>query len=246
MIPGITTEQMIKVDRIMMKDYGIPVELMMEHAGVNFARFAVTQGDSYVVVAGNGNNGAGGLTAARKLIGWGCNVVIALPKGRTKLRKTASEQLDRVLEIASTTTIIEDMQELQNYLQKKLVVLDAYIGYGFQGHLDQQSIEVLELLQKNTVISLDAPSGMNTTTGENLGGLHSRATLTLAFPKRGLSTVENLFVVDIGIPKVVFAEMLGIKWNSSSHSKLDRLYEIFTQRPYVALSRAENGWNLRE
>ena len=241
MLPGITTEQMIEVDRIMMQDYNIPVELMMEHAGVNFAGFATEVSDSarFVVVAGSGNNGAGGITAARKLIGWGHSVIVVLPKGKVNLRKTAVEQLERVLQIAPNTPIIEDLQLLPDYLPRS-TVLDAYIGYGFRGILDDRSQEVLGMLQRHKrVISLDSPSGVNTTTGENQGGLRPVATLTLAFPKEGLwkagaEALGKLYVVDIGVPKVVFTEKLGIKWQNIE--ELDKLYESFTQQPCVDLS----------
>ncbi|MHA1526114.1 MAG: NAD(P)H-hydrate epimerase, partial [Promethearchaeota archaeon] len=63
-LPGITREQMKEVDRIMVEEYHIPVELMMEHAGLNLARLAVKyskeSGNKYIVVAGSGNNGGGG------------------------------------------------------------------------------------------------------------------------------------------------------------------------------------------
>ena len=73
-LPGITRNQMREVDRLMMEEYHIPVELMMEHAGLNLARLAVrlSNGNSRIfqVIAGSGNNGGGGLVAARRLAFW--------------------------------------------------------------------------------------------------------------------------------------------------------------------------------
>ena len=40
-LPGITKEQMAEVDRIMVEDFKIPVELMMELAGLNLAILAL-------------------------------------------------------------------------------------------------------------------------------------------------------------------------------------------------------------
>ena len=85
-LPGITREQMKEVDRIMVEEYHIPVELMMEHAGLNLARLAVKYSNEnvnkYIVVAGSGNNGGGGIVSARRLASWGLNAQIYLPRGR--------------------------------------------------------------------------------------------------------------------------------------------------------------------
>jgi NAD(P)H-hydrate repair Nnr-like enzyme with NAD(P)H-hydrate epimerase domain len=40
-LPGISREQMVEVDWIMIEELGLPVELMMEHAGVNLARLVL-------------------------------------------------------------------------------------------------------------------------------------------------------------------------------------------------------------
>ena len=40
-LPGITKEEMTEVDRIMVEDFRIPIELMMELAGYNLANIAV-------------------------------------------------------------------------------------------------------------------------------------------------------------------------------------------------------------
>jgi NAD(P)H-hydrate epimerase len=61
--------------------------------------------------------------------------------------------------------------------------------------------------QPAPVLSLDVPSGIDSTTGE-AHGVHVRAavTLTLALPKTGLdaATVGELWLADIGIPREVY------------------------------------------
>ena len=82
-LPGLTKKQMIEVDRIMMEDYNIPVELMMENAGLALARIAAKYLDSAEksigIVVGSGNNGGGGLVAARRLHSWGFDVLVIVP-----------------------------------------------------------------------------------------------------------------------------------------------------------------------
>jgi len=77
MIPSITTKQMREVDRAMIEDFGIQLVQMMENAGRALATAARVRlggsavGRSVLILAGRGNNGGGGLVAARRLANWG-------------------------------------------------------------------------------------------------------------------------------------------------------------------------------
>ncbi|MCI0553738.1 MAG: NAD(P)H-hydrate epimerase [Anaerolineae bacterium] len=99
-IPALTTAQMIEVDRAMIEDYHIELIQMMENAGRNYAELArrwlggTVKGHSVVVLCGNGNNGGGGMTAARRLYNWGAQVVVALTKSADELRDIPTRQLD--------------------------------------------------------------------------------------------------------------------------------------------------------
>ena len=71
-IPYLTTEQMIEVDRAMIKDFKIELIQMMENAGRNLAHLARVRfldgnsaGKRIVVLAGTGGNGGGAL---RKIV----------------------------------------------------------------------------------------------------------------------------------------------------------------------------------
>jgi hypothetical protein len=72
-VPPVTTEQMCEVDRAMIDDFGISLLQMMENAGrhlAELARFELggrIQGQTIIVLAGPGNNGGGGMVAARHL-----------------------------------------------------------------------------------------------------------------------------------------------------------------------------------
>ncbi len=69
-IPYLTTEQMIEVDRAMIKDFKIELIQMMENAGRNLASLARERfldgdpsGKRVVVLVGTGGNGGGALTS---------------------------------------------------------------------------------------------------------------------------------------------------------------------------------------
>ena len=81
-IPALTTAQMQEVDRLMVEEYHIELLQMMENAGRNLAVLATRLLDDdvadrpIVVLAGRGNNGGGGLVAARHLLNWGAWVQV--------------------------------------------------------------------------------------------------------------------------------------------------------------------------
>ena len=220
-LPGIARNQMVEVDRIMMEEYRIPVELMMEHAGSVLARLALRlfpeESNTFQVIAGSGNNGGGGLVAARRLASWGKNTEIYLPKGISKLREIPKRQMSRAKGIG--VRITEGLPSETTSREAAQVILDAYIGYSFRKRPDRTSDKVFTFMsKKENVISLDTPSGLNVTSGEDLGGVHPKATLTIAFVKRGLLIarkveVGDLYVADIGVPTNVYRNRLNIEWN---------------------------------
>jgi NAD(P)H-hydrate epimerase len=257
-LPGLTKEQMIEVDRIMVHELHIPVELMMEQAGLNLARLATRFGRfkpiEYLVVAGSGNNGGGGLAAARRLQNWSLPVEVWLPKGEDALRSIPMEQLNRAKEAGVT---INEGEPRANK-GPKVCVLDAYIGYGYSERNDSETNEVFSYLaEQSNVISLDAPSGLDVTTGVSESGLSPKATLTLAFPKIGLlrafeKTAGVLYVADIGVPSSIYKERLGIGWSSPfdlvSLSNLDRAFaEDAIQQVEISYVEAEevHFWDIK-
>lgn len=237
-LPGITKEQMVEVDRIMVNELDISIELMMEHAGANLARLAVQlmskKRAKFWVVAGSGNNGGGGLVAARRLASWGHDVTAILPKGASRLRPIPLAQLRRLESLgADITDSLQTMSET-----KDSMILDAFTGYGFEKREDDTADEVFNTLQKSrSVVSLDAPSGLNVSTGEAVSGIKPRATLTLAFAKTGLlntdpENVGRLYVCDIGVPSSIYRHRLGIDWsNFFDRAELYRLDEAFRRLP---------------
>lgn len=216
MIPSLTTAQMIEVDRAMIEDYHIELIQMMENAGRNFAELArrqmrgMVKGHSVAVLCGSGNNGGGGMTAARHLHNWGADVAVALTKSADEYRGVPAHQLDilkrmkiPVIEPASLPATVE-------------LILDAIIGYSLSGSPRGAAADLIRWanLQNVPVLSLDTPSGLDVTSGLAYGpAIHATATMTLALPKQGLlnpkSTpyVGELYLADISVPPELYAKM---------------------------------------
>src|SRR6516225_7447200 len=83
-VPAVTAEQMREVDRVAMQETGPNLFQMMENAGRNLAALSMEllgngwQQASYLVLAGSGGNGGGGICAARHLANHGCRVSLCL------------------------------------------------------------------------------------------------------------------------------------------------------------------------
>jgi len=234
-LPGISKDQMIEVDRILMEEYNVPVELMMEHAGLNLARLSTIKTEDantlFQVIAGSGNNGGGGIVAARRLASWGREVEIYFPKGKRALYDTPRRQSIRAQKIG-----VPLFDGLPSRTKKDCLILDCYIGYGYKNRKDEISSTVFSFLQNsNKIISLDVPSGLDITSGENIGNFEPLATLTIAFIKKGLMTTKNqfigeLWITDIGVPSKVYQNKIGINWSGLFDSKdLMKLDEKFQQ-----------------
>jgi NAD(P)H-hydrate epimerase len=203
-LPSLTTEQMRTVDRLMIDVYGIALMQMMEHAGQNLALLAKELLDHdladrpIVLLAGRGNNGGGGLVAARHLLNWGA----ALP----------AHQLQSLQAMDAPLAWAEQGWELP----PADLVIDALIGYGLQGEPQGKVRELIHLANSSVapILSLDAPSGLDTTTGAlYTPHIHAAATMTLALPKTGLLTptaqgaVGQLYLADIGVPPALFSAL---------------------------------------
>ena len=101
--------------------------------------------------------------------------------------------------------------------------MDAIIGYNLSNALRGNSLQFIQWAndQKVKKISLDVPSGIDSTTGEHYGEyFHTDSTLTLALPKTGLSEAKcgQLLLGDIGIPKIVY-DKIGIDYDSPFNNK---------------------------
>ncbi len=252
-LPGISRAQMREVDRLMSEEHGIPLEVMLEHAGVNLAGLALLHIDegidkengdkgsgrpSFFVICGTGGNGAGGLVATRRLLAWGYDVHVLLPKGKAGLGEVASTQLARVENIGGAH-ISEGVNLLiDTALTDQTIVLDAYLGYGYQQRHDEVSEWVFSYLaQKKNVITLDAPSGMDVNTGESQSRTRPLATLALAFVKQGHlqaapEHLGNLYIGDIGVPWNIYEDKLGIFWEEPFKAEyLRELASAFSEDP---------------
>jgi NAD(P)H-hydrate epimerase len=209
-IPTITTEQMVEVDRLMIEEYGIELIQMMENAGRNLADLtkhvlgASLSGRLVCVLCGRGNNGGGGMVAARHLHNRGADVHIIRLSG--ELKNLPARQW-RILEKMGLRN--DPYYELAN----ADIILDALIGYGLEGDPRPDAAVWIEKINSagKLILTLDAPSGLDATSGTpGKPTVQADATMTLALPKVGLMSesvkpfVGELYLADISVPPELY------------------------------------------
>jgi len=207
---------MIEVDRLMIEVFGISLLRMMENAGRNLAEMALRMlkerglGKSVAILCGAGNNGGGGMVAARHLHNRGANVHL-ICVGDSPPKEIPAQQWE-----------ILSKMGLRNEPDFNLVdanlIIDAIIGYGLKGNPRAGVASIIEKANASgkPILSLDAPSGLDTSSGApGKPCIQARKTLTLALPKVGLITksakevVGDLYLADISVPPELY-KYLGL------------------------------------
>lgn len=233
-VPAVTTAQMVEVDRVMIQEYGITLVRMMENAGRNLADLVRAQlggveGKIIVVLAGRGNNGGGGMVAARHLQNWGAKVTVVV-SGRHGDAGVAGEQL-AILQRMDVR--ISDSAKGEQ-IARADILIDALIGYGLRGAPRGETAEQIRLANAShkPIISLDTPSGLDS--GELFEPcIRAHATLTLALPKVGLvslsarGVIGELYLADISVPNTIF-ERMGL-----------RVANLFAESSIVRISQTD-------
>jgi len=187
-----------KMDYYVVNNYNLPIELMMENAGLHLANLVAsfTKKDRLIKIGvGNGNNGGGGLVAARRLAAWGYSVYLEI---FTKLTKDlVVAQLERALKFGAKNESIPN----------PYMWIDAYLGFSQRLPLNNSLLKIIEEANNSLAIkvSLDIPTGFLGNTDE----LFFRADkiLTLAAPKKILYNLDkniDIYIADLGLPKQVY------------------------------------------
>ena len=224
-IPFVDTAEMIEVDRAMIEDYQIELIQMMENAGRNLAHLARTRfldGDPrekrVLVLAGSGGNGGGALVAARRLHNWGGNVTVGLGQAPAAMTLVPAKQLDILRRIGvNDASAPADVHQLAVLARKSPfdLILDGLIGYSLKGAPTGLIGDLIQLANgcKAPILSLDTPSGVDTTSGTVYDPvIRAVATMTLALPKQGLRAdgvaeyVGELYLADISVPPGLYGK----------------------------------------
>jgi NAD(P)H-hydrate epimerase len=211
-VPAITSEEMREVDRIAMEETGPNLFQMMENAGRNLALTAISlmekqwQTARYVIFAGTGGNGGGGICAARHLANHDLNVQLCITNPE-KLGEVPSYQRHIFKSTAGREILLANLKN-----RSVDIIIDAIIGYSLRDAPEGIALEFICMANELSVpiLALDVPSGIDSTSGDAPGEhIHATETMTLALPKTGLlpDKTGRLYLADIGIPEAVYIKI---------------------------------------
>jgi hydroxyethylthiazole kinase-like uncharacterized protein yjeF len=204
----------------------IPSLELMENAGRGIFEYLsenlLPQMDnpSIAIVCGRGNNGGDGFVIGRYLIEAGHKVDFFLVGENDKLSDDCRVNCQRAVTAGRAITPIVNESDLPDFSRYDLII-DAIFGTGFSGAVHGIAATVIEKINaaEQMVIAVDAPSGLDVSTGQVDGAAVSAdITTTLALPKPGhfISPGRELSgtvaVIPIGIPVEVI-DKSGIKTN---------------------------------
>jgi len=188
-----------EMDYYAVENYALPIELMMENAGLQLAKLiAHSAKDSkakILIGIGNGNNGGGGLVAARRLAAWGYAVYLDIS---TEINKALPQrQLERAIKFGV----------IKERIQQPDIWVDAYLGFSQRLPLRENLLAIVRRANNCNClrIALDIPTGF---LGDTAGPyFHANKILSLAASKKILYYLPEsteLFIADLGIPKAVY------------------------------------------
>jgi len=205
-----TRETVREIDRVTIKEYGIPGLILMENAGRAVAKVVLEefpQTKRVAIFAGGGNNGGDGFVVARHLLGEDLDVTTYLASDPRKYKGDALTNLEALRKIGGK--LIEFKGDFSVY-EKADVIVDALLGTGLDREVEGFYRDVIEFINSQPVpcVAVDLPSGLDANTGFPLGvSVKASVTVTFVLPKLGLEIYPGIdyagrvYVVDITTPR---------------------------------------------
>jgi len=190
----------IEMDYASIEKFNYPIELMMENAGLQLARLVAAFADKSSVIQigiGKGNNGGGGMVAARRLMAWGYKVNIHLPEKPVKDLLVRQYYRLQLLEVNEQWKANPD------------IFVDAYFGFSQRLPLPGKYVDALLEMNRSTAlkISLDLPSAFYAGSKDWL--FFPNHLLTLAAMKTELLPYVDemqIWVADLGLPEKIYQD----------------------------------------
>ena len=222
--PNLTSRQVAELDELTARNFGVPLDWLMEAAGW---RAAFRCDFPTAVVCGPGNNGGDGLAAARHLHRWG-RLASVCCADRSKYSGAAAAELE-----ALEKSGFEVRDELN--LDGAQTVLDAIFGTGLRRPPEGVFADWITTINGSglDIVAVDVPSGLDADTGQAYSPcVRATTTITFTLPKRGLLLLDgprvagDVWVGDIGIPPQALRE-IGV----DPPEGLFQLSEIFKLGP---------------
>ena len=216
----LTREQARELDRIAIKEMGIPGVDLMGKAGSAVAEYAQNMiagihNPKVAIICGTGNNAGDGYKAALELQKVGVNPQIFIIPDKKKIK---GDSLFFYEKCVKENIVIAHFNKPPN--QKYDLIIDAILGTGFKGEFRTPILDFAKWInsQNSLILSIDIPSGVNANSGniaENV--ISADTTVTMGLTKVGMtlepgkSHCGEVIPMDIGFPDI-YDELTGMKF----------------------------------
>ncbi len=220
MIPLLSRQQSLELDRETQRRYGIEGTQLMESAGALSAHFIrqkfsfhLRQGFLHIL-CGPGHNGADAMVVARHLWTGGHRRLLVHCKRSSSPSSLYTHQIDTLKALGVPLKPI-GKSTLKSVKPEHLIV-DGLYGVGLDRELSSLDLLLVRHLFgiQATVVSLDVPSGLCSDSGRVLGGcVKASFTLTFGAPKVGMLVGDGpvycgkIHVLPIGFPRSLVKEV---------------------------------------
>lgn len=215
-------EQAQELDRIAIKQMGIPGVDLMGKAGIAVAEYAQnmiagTHNPKVAIICGKGNNAGDGYKAALELQKVGVTPQLFIIPDKQDIKGDSLFYYEKCV-----TENIAITHSVKPPKQKYDLIIDAIFGTGFKGEINFPVLGFAQWInsQKSLILSIDIPSGVNANSGslaEN--AVSADVTVTMGMTKVGM-TLEpgkahcgEIIPVDIGFPDI-YNELPGMKYRT--------------------------------
>jgi NAD(P)H-hydrate epimerase len=215
-LPPLSREQVRRIDRKAVEEYGMSGLVLMENAGRGCADKLCELGikGKVVIVCGKGNNGGDGFVIARHLDARGYDVRVVLTAEPDELRGDAAANYG-VLKRSGCS--MADLARLNDELTGADWIVDALLGTGAVGNPRTPITSVIENLNASSArkLAVDLPSGLDCDTGiPGTPTFRADHTCTFVAPKVGFANpaakeyLGTVSVHDIGVPRKLLETFL--------------------------------------
>ena len=213
----LSRQQVREVDRIAIRELGIPGIVLMENAGRGIADRMCQIGidGPIVILCGPGNNGGDGFVVARHLYvrGFDVTTILAAPVGKVTGDAGTNLAIHQKLQLTlldASSPAIKTFERAKEAIGNANWVVDALLGTGASGAPRGVMAELIDTANASAGhrLAIDIPTGLDCDSGVAAGTVfHADFTTTLAALKPALSG-ESRFagrvsLHDIGIPRDV-------------------------------------------
>ena len=222
--PVLTTQQVRRLDRIAIEQYGVPGVVLMENAGRGAAEVALdmlggAKGRA-LILCGRGSNGGDGFVVARHLSNHGVDVhtVLAAPMADVDSSGDAGVNMAIARKMGLSIEEAVDADAAGRVSMDGCgLIVDALLGTGLSGDVREPARTLIQRMNASglPILAIDTPSGLHTDTGEVLG-VATRAARTAAFAAakvgftvgEGPALIGRLHVIDIGSPRAILDQLI--------------------------------------